>query len=472
MTALASEPAGRDASNTEFSFPLSEAQIGIWNAQHIAPQVPLTVAQYVEIHGEFDASVLGRAMRLCAADLQSLRLRIVEVAGEPRQLVGPDSPIEVVPHDFRSCADPRAAAMSWMRRDAAVPIPVLGDRLFETAALRVGDDEYLWYAKMHHIAIDGYGAMLLVARIAEHYTALIGGTAASPVVARDLYSIYESERDYRDSEQFERDRQFWSERLAAIGSEFSLSDRHGPVGAERLIEGGLLDPAATAELAAVRSRFGASRPALLTAGVVAYLAAVTGRQEVTLSLPVTARTTAGLRMSAGYVSNVVPLHFEVTGDHSIEDLVGRVDPGIRDALRHQRYRHEDMARDRGAAGTDRGFLGPVVNIMLFHNGIRFGNAAATMHLLSTGPVEDLSVNIYNGSGDGELHIDFIGNPARYTVDELRAHHGRFLAFLADFLSAAPPTRVSELSVLGAAERQLVLRDWALTPAVAADGGFA
>ncbi|WP_081872873.1 non-ribosomal peptide synthetase [Nocardia otitidiscaviarum] len=471
MTALASEPAGRDASNTEFSFPLSEAQIGIWNAQHIAPQVPLTVAQYVEIHGEFDALVLGRAMRLCAADLQSLRLRIVEVAGEPRQLVGPDSPVEVARHDFRSCADPRAAAMSWMRRDAAVPIPILGERLFETAALRVGDDEYLWYAKMHHIAIDGYGAMLLVARIAEHYSALIGGTAASPAVARDLYSIYESERDYRDSEQFERDRQFWGERLAAIGSEFSLSDRHGPAGADRLIEGGLLDPAATAELAAVRSRFGASRPALLTAGVVAYLAAVTGRQEITLSLPVTARTTAGLRMSAGYVSNVVPLHFDVTGDQSIADLVGRVDPGIRDALRHQRYRHEDMARDRGAAGTDRGFLGPVVNIMLFHNGIRFGNAAATMHLLSTGPVEDLSVNIYNGSGDGELHVDFIGNPARYTVDELRAHHARFLTFLADFLSTAPENRLSELSIMGAAERQLVLRDWALTPAVTADGGF-
>ncbi|WP_306359963.1 non-ribosomal peptide synthetase [Nocardia sp. CC227C] len=471
MTALASEPAGRDASNTTFSFPLSEAQIGIWNAQHIAPHVPLTVAQYVEIHGEFDASVLGEAMRLCAGDLQSLRLRIVEVAGSPRQLVGPDSPVDVARHDFRSCDDPRAAAMSWMRRDAAVPIPILGDRLFSTAVLRVGDDEFLWYAKMHHIAIDGYGAMLLVTRIAEHYTALIGGTTASPAVAKDLHSIYESERDYRESEQFERDRQFWSERLAAIGSEFSLSDRHGPVGGDRLIEGGLLDPTATTELGMARARFGASRPAVLTAGVVAYAAAVTGRRDVTLSLPVTARTTAGLRMSAGYVSNVVPLHFDIDDGHSIADLVGQVDPGIRDALRHQRYRHEDMARDRGAAGADRGFLGPVVNIMLFHNGIRFGNAAATMHLLSTGPVEDLSVNIYNGSGDGELHIDFIGNPERYTVDELRAHHTRFLAFLGDFLCAAPPTPLAELSVMGDAERRLVARDWALTPAVAADGVF-
>ncbi|WP_327146071.1 non-ribosomal peptide synthase/polyketide synthase [Nocardia sp. NBC_01327] len=464
MTALASEPAGRDASDTVFSFPLSEAQIGIWNAQHIAPDEPLTVAQYVEIHGDFDVARLEQAARLCARDLQSPRLRIVEVAGNPRQVVGPDEPIDMARHDFRSCDDPRAAAMSWMRRDSAMSIPLLDHRLFESAVLRTGDDEYLWYAKMHHIAIDGYGAMLLVARIAEHYTALTDGAAPSQSAAKDLHSIYESELAYRESAAFAEDRRFWRGRLNAIGSTFSLSDRYGAAGAERWIEGGVLPATCRTELDAVRERFGASRPALLTAGVAAYLAAVTGRTQVTLSLPVTARTTPELRMSSGYVSNVVPLHVDIAAHTTVADLVGRVDPSIRDALRHQRYRHEDMQRDRGAAGEHRSFFGPVVNIMLFHNGLRFGRAAATMHLLSTGPVEDLSVNIYNGSGAGELHVDFIGNPARYTADELRAHHRRFLDYLTEFLSTAPESVLADLAVMGPAEQELVLRDWARTPA--------
>ncbi|MFC9893512.1 non-ribosomal peptide synthase/polyketide synthase [Nocardia sp. NPDC127579] len=466
MTALASEPAGPDAPNTASAFPLSEAQIGIWNAQHIAPDVPLTVAQYVEIHGAFDTSVLDRAMRLCAEDLQSLGLRIVEVAGAPQQFIDVNGAFEIDRHDFRACDAPRDAAITWMRRDVEVPIPVTGEQLFTVAVLRVGDEEYLWYAKMHHIAIDGYGAMLLVARIAEHYTAIVEGRAPSPSAARELRSIYEAETAYRTSAAFDEDREYWRRQLDAIDEVFTLSDRSGPAGARRWIESGILTAAVVQRLDSVRERFTASRPALLTAGIAAYLGAVTGRAEVTLSLPVTARTTPDLQMSAGYVSNVVPLHIEVGRDGTIADLVARVDPSIRGALRHQRYRHEDMRRDRGVAGEHRDFFGPVVNIMLFHNGIRFGHADATMHLLSTGPVEDLSINIYNGAGGGELRVDFIGNPARYTADELHAHHRRFLDFLSEFLLAAAESKIDQLNVLDAAERALVLRDWALTPAVA------
>ncbi|WP_067720863.1 non-ribosomal peptide synthetase [Nocardia yamanashiensis] len=466
MTALASEPAGRDASDSISHFPLSAAQSGMWNAQHIAPDVPLTVAQYVDIPGDFDADLLAEAMRLCADDLQSFRLRVVEVAGSPRQVIGPDEPIEVVRHDFRDCDDPRAAALDWMRADVAVPIPVLGERLIETAVLRLGDREYLWYAKMHHIAIDGYGAMLLVARIAEHYTALAAGTDPSPSAAHELRAVYESECAYRASAQFTRDREFWLDRLDGLHEATSLSDRYGPAGAHRLQESGLLDPESTVQLASARARFEASRPAVLTAGVAAYLAAVTGREEVTLSLPVTARTTNELRMSAGYVSNVVPLRVRVGRDCTVTELVEQVGTRIREALAHQRYRHEDMQRDRGGSGDHRDFFGPVVNLMLFHNGIRFGTVDATMHLLSTGPVEDLSINVYNGSGAGELFVDFLANPDRYGDTELRDQHRRFLGYLAKFLAAAPQHPVSDIPVLEPAERELLVRDWAITPATA------
>ncbi|WP_405497091.1 non-ribosomal peptide synthase/polyketide synthase [Nocardia sp. NBC_00511] len=466
MTALASQPAGRDVSDNASRFPLSVAQLGIWNAQHIAPAVPLTVAQYVHVRGDFDIELLAQALRLCADDLQSIRLRLVEVGGSPYQEVGPDVPIEIARHDFRDCDRPVDAAMEWMRRDVTVPIPLLGARLFETFVLQVGDHEFLWYAKMHHIAIDGYGAMLLVARIAEHYTALAEQTTPSHSAAYDLRSIYESESAYRASADFGGDREFWRERLDGLGPATSLSDRFGPADAHRHVESGLLGSACVAGLTGVRDRFGTSRSALLTAGVAAYLAAMTGRDTITLSLPVTARTTPALRVSAGYVSNVVPLRVDVEPGITVAELVAQVDPRIRDALAHQRYRHEDMQRDQGGAGNHRDFFGPVVNFMLFHTGIRFGAAEATMHLLSTGPVEDLSINVYNGSGDGELLVDFIANPTRYTADELRDHHRRFLDFLAEFLVAAPQSDVSALPVLTAAERDLVLRDWAITPPAA------
>lgn len=43
-----------DSSDTPAPFPLSSGQTGIWNAQHIFRNVPLTVAHYIEVRGELD----------------------------------------------------------------------------------------------------------------------------------------------------------------------------------------------------------------------------------------------------------------------------------------------------------------------------------------------------------------------------------------------------------------------------------
>ncbi|MBB5918301.1 amino acid adenylation domain-containing protein [Nocardia transvalensis] len=438
------------------SFPLSEAQLGMWRAQHIAPEVPLSVAQYVDIPGDLDIDVLDEAIDRCAADLQSVHLRIVEDDGEPSQSVATDIRIRTERVDLRAERDPRAAAMTWMERDAATPMDALRGPLFESALLRIADAHYLWYAKMHHIAIDGYGAMLVVSRIVEWYNAQVDDRDASPLAAEELYEVYRCEQEYRESADFDADRRYWLGQIESMPEEFGLSRRFAPPGPRRRTAGAHLDSRTAALLDAAREQSGASRPALFIAALAGYLAAVTGNDDVVVSLPVTARTTPVLRAAAGYVSNVVPLRIPVDAEVTAPDLVRATADRIREGLAHQRYRHEDIQRHRGSAGNRRRFFGPVVNIMLYHNQIRFGTAIGTMQLVSTGPVDDLSINIYNGSDGDGLHIDFVGNPDRYDPEELEGHHRRFLDYLAVFLSADPGTPVSRLPLMSAAEQARLL----------------
>ncbi|WP_280379759.1 non-ribosomal peptide synthetase [Nocardia wallacei] len=467
MTSLAPESAGYTESEAEGRFPLSAAQTGIWNAQHMTPDVPLTVAQYVEIRGRLDIAALDRAIAGAAADLQSLWLRVVEVEGTPWQLVDSGVPLGSEVVDVRAEPDPRAAARRWMERDASAPMPLSGP-LFRSAVLLVADNEYLWYAKMHHIAIDGYGAMLLAARIVERYNAAAAGTAPGPASAGTLYEVYTAELEYRDSASFVEDRRYWLDRLAGVPECFELSDRPAPAGAGRRTETGAVDTAATALFGSARERFGVSRPALFAAALAGYFSAVTGSPDVVLSLPVTARTTPLLRASAGYVSNVVPLHLPVDAGATVDHLVRTAADRLEEALRHQCYRHEDLRRDLGSANNRRGFFGPVVNLMLYHNRMRFGDADATVHVVSTGPVEDLSINIYNGAGDAGLHVDFVGNPDRYDSAELRAHHRRFLAYLGRFLAAGPQAVVADLPLLSPDEHERLTAQAAVRVPIVSD----
>ncbi|WP_280502289.1 condensation domain-containing protein, partial [Nocardia farcinica] len=169
---LAGHPSARDLSErlVDRLFDLSPAQTALWYAQRIRPDVPLTIAQYVEIRGDLDVGRLLYAVERCGAENQSAYLRVLEVDGTPKQVVDSGRRPGWGRLDLRDQPDPRAAAMRWMSEHAASPIDIENDPLVTNIILRVGDREHFWYARAHHILIDGYAAMTGVARTAEIYT--------------------------------------------------------------------------------------------------------------------------------------------------------------------------------------------------------------------------------------------------------------------------------------------------------------
>ena len=195
--------------------------------------------------------------------------------------------------------------------------------------------------------------------------------------------------------------------------------------------------------------------AAAVAAFALYFARGTGTEDVVLSLPVTARTNRVLRGSGGMISNVVPLRLAVTATTTVAELSAAASLELTGALRHQRYRTEDMRRDRGL-GAERGFFGPAINIMNFHPEVVLGSVTGRFHVLSTGPVEDLSVNIYPSASGEAPRIDFEANPHLYTADVLSDHVRRYVELLSRYMQALPDTRVHDLEILSEAERKSIV----------------
>src|SRR5690606_11590143 len=183
---------------------------------------------------------------------------------------------------------------------------------------------------------------------------------------------------------------------AGVGEPMTLSsvtaagDTHDP-GRHRATA--VLAPEVDTLLTDAIATHSSANSALIVAALAAYVRSVTGDPDVVLSLPVSARTTVALRRSAGVVSNVVPLRVRFDEHTTVADVVRQTELQITGALRHQRYRSDDIRRDCGYSRDARGFFGPMVNIMLFHDELKFDDIAGQLHVLATGPVEDLSINI-------------------------------------------------------------------------------
>ncbi|MBF5002257.1 amino acid adenylation domain-containing protein, partial [Nocardia sp. BSTN01] len=451
-------------------FPLSPAQLGIWYAQHLDPQVPITIAQYVDLRGDIDVEVLSRASLDASHELGSGFVRIVERDGQPLQYVDhtlADS--DGVDHvDLRDAEDPEAAAHEWMRADIAHPLNMVTDRLVRSVALQLADDHWFWYSRAHHIALDGFGAVNQVNRIAERYTAYRDGVEPKPLKASDLRDLVESELAYRDSTRFQTDKEHWAQRVAGLEEGTSLAGRNAPPAPLNTVVGAALSNERNDLLAAAVRAHDSTPSVLLIAGFAAYLAQWTDAEDVILSLPVTARTTAVMRRSGGATSNIVPLRLHVGHDTTVAELLRSVQTEVSGALRHQRYRHEDIRRDAAAASRESGvgdgvvtteFFGPWVNIMLFQDELKLGNTPGRLHVLSTGSIEDLGVNFYQTEGGARSRIDFETNPNLYTEDEARHHHSRFLEFFDRFLQAGEQDRLWGLPITTAVERDATVTGW-------------
>ncbi|WP_110471408.1 non-ribosomal peptide synthase/polyketide synthase [Williamsia limnetica] len=458
------------------TFAMTEAQRGIWYAHQFDSEVPLSVSAYVEFRGPMDLEALAKAVHYTASETESGLLRVVETDAEPRLYVDRDLDVPLQFVDLRHESDPHERAMEFMTAHRTKPVDLQTDRLLEVFLLELGEDHRIFYCWGHHLAFDGYAAMFMMTAVGQRYGALVDGRDYTPMTSATMTEISELDHAYRSSEDFNSDREFWKQQLDGIDPEVAETARaslsrtetiRGTAAGEETsasaiarIEYGQLSSELAATLRAVAADNGVRPASVVTAAVALYLAGYTGRNQTVISLPVAARTSDLMRTSAGMTSNVLPIGVTATPRMTIAELLTHANHQIKHALKHQRFRHEDILRDLlGDSGSEREFFGPMVNVMLFFSHIDFGPVSGEVHLLSTGPVEDLSVNVYENFGSDEIMFDLEANPNRYTNDEVRGHHQRIEALLEALVTSDPQTTVSHLDNVRPDERRRVLSDW-------------
>ncbi|MBB5937401.1 non-ribosomal peptide synthetase [Streptomyces zagrosensis] len=390
---------------------------------------------------------------------------------------------------------PDAVALAWMRADLATPFDLAAGPLFQHALFRVGDERWLWYQRVHHLVMDGYGYSLLARRVAEVYTALAADTEPGPSPFGRLTELVAADHAYRSDEAYHKDRAYWAAEIGVDLGHFGANTGQEDTGQEGAGQGDAaggggpravdvpgapnlagrtalpdrtfvrhtahLGHQETERLRTLAASLRATWPDLLFATQALYLSRATHSENVVLGLPMMGRMGSTALRIPGMVMNVLPLRLRVSPQDTLADLVRQVVLGIRAARRHQRYRYEDMRRDLGLLGDGRALVGPLINVMPFDYGLTFAGARSQAHNLATGPVDDLTVNIYDRADGAGLRIDYDGNPQLYTEPELATHQRRFLDLLARVADPGtePHAPLGDLAVLTAAERTQVLAEF-------------
>ncbi|MGB3675252.1 MAG: condensation domain-containing protein, partial [Candidatus Nanopelagicales bacterium] len=305
-------------------FHLSRTQEGLWFLQQLYPDVPLVVAQYIEMRGKVDYSLLNKVSIDASWELQSPGIRLIEIGGQPFQLA--DATIEdgLSYIDFRDRANPVHDAQQWMVEQYCRPLDVLSDRLIAATLLQLDTEHFYLFSWSHHLVLDGHGAMALMNRAAELYTHAMHGTDAPAFRGLPVQDLYLLDATYRDSSRFATDRDHWARRLAKVQEPVSLARGTAHASMPARLVAGALSSEVVAGIAKVTERVKSYDVPVIAAAFAAFLSQMTGRGDVVLSLPISARTTASSRRSGGTVSNIVPIRVRIDPTLRFEQVVRNV----------------------------------------------------------------------------------------------------------------------------------------------------
>ncbi|MEO3755190.1 amino acid adenylation domain-containing protein [Streptomyces sp. B6B3] len=441
--------------------PLSAGQQGVWFAHQMDPSgQKYTCAEYIDIEGPVDVSRFRAAWSLLRDEADVLRVRHVVQNDGLWQALVPDHGAHLDLVDCTPFDDPVGRALRLMREDVTTPVDLAAGPLSAFALYQVSASRFLFYYRIHHVVVDGYGVHLLGQRLAEIYSELADGEQDVTPAFGPLSALLAEEAAYRDSPGFLADRDHWVRRLDDLPEPPRVPGRQDgragpPDGSLRLRLTSTLSGNDFERLQKTAATVGTTWQILMMTVIGAYLHRATGRRDLVLGVPVTGRRSAEARKVPGMATNTVPVRLRVSPTAGLARLVPELTRELADALRHERFRLEDIQRALGLADEAGALIGPIVNLMPYGGALRFGDAPATSHNLASGPALDLSVTVRPEPGGEAMSLVLEGNPDLHDRESLAAHQERLTAFLRTAVSV-PGAPVASLDLLLPAEQRRFL----------------
>jgi amino acid adenylation domain-containing protein len=443
-------------------YPLSPAQRQMWSIAGRLPGVPLfSIPGALKADGPLDPELLERSLALLVRRHDALRTRVLATEAGPVQVVEPGAELPLGYADLTGSADPVAEAERLMA--AAVREPIALDRapMLRAAAYRIAADRHLLYFNIHHMVSDGWSLSLLLADAARIYRALVAGTevpATKP--GPDAAELVAAGLAGRDSAEAERQRVYWTERLAPPWP--PLADGPGsrfravrPASAIDLLRSRTcrrtLDTATTAAIRAAARRLRLTDFMAVATAYALTLRSWSGQSDIRIGTLLANRARPGTDEVVGLVANSAVLRIPAA-DADPAELAVRVRATCEGAYANQEVAFEDVLEALHRDHPEAKRSGPLFEVMLVMqeeirvaaapDRLRFAPYRATTDVLGA-PVAvttcDFLLNVV--PWDGELQLTLRYRPAvtdRATAVSLLDDVAAQLAAMPDWAGTPAP----------------------------------
>ncbi|HXO22437.1 MAG TPA: SDR family NAD(P)-dependent oxidoreductase [Thermoanaerobaculia bacterium] len=330
---------------------LSAAQQRMWFAEQLQKDSwALNSTTPLRLRGLLDRAALDRAMNELVARHEALRTSFHLFAGEPVQVIGergelplPIVDLQALPGDRREAETQRLTLAEGRQ-----PFDLTRAPLFRVRLLRLGPDDQLLIAALHHIITDEWSMKLLTRELSALYSAFHRGEGSPLLPLRIQYADYAVwQRRWLQGEASEREMAFWRRQLRPPLAGVQLATdrpRSAATTSRGAYHSSRLAPDLTDELRELAQKEIATPFMALLAIYGILLSQAGGQGDFVVLTDVANRANRDTESIIGYFVNLVALRMEISGGCTFRELLQRVRKMALDTLAHQAMPFDELMK--------------------------------------------------------------------------------------------------------------------------------
>jgi amino acid adenylation domain-containing protein len=448
---------------------LSYGQQRLWFLDQLEPGNPLyNIPSVVHLRGHLRLDALERSLNEVVRRHESLRTSFALVDEQPVQIIAPAEPVTLPVFNLESLTEPEreAEAQRLAGVEAQKGFDLESGPLWRASILRLDETEHVLLLTMHHIVSDGWSMGVLVREVAALYRAFCEGRVSplpEPAIQYADFAAWQRER--LSGETLEQQLSYWRRQLSGELAALDLpTDRARPAlpsgrGRRQPFK---IERELTASLKALGQHEGVTLFMTLLAAFQVLLARYTGQEDIAVGTPIANRTRPELEELIGFFVNTLVLRMDLSGDPDFRGLLHRVREVTLGAYAHQDVPFEKLVEElQPERDTGRSPLFQVMLILQNTPVETLELPALSLHPLDTysGRAKfDLVLNLHETAQGLEGAVEYSTDLFDAgTIERMLVHFQLVLQNIA----ANPGQKLSQVSLLGDAERRQILEEWGI-----------
>ena len=444
--------------------PLSFGQERLWFLSRYEMETGLyNVPVTLRLRGALNIEAIQASLQEIVARHDVLRTSFPEVGDSPIQSIDSETelPVEVIEIGEGELAQA-------LRQQARQSFDLSHGPLIRASLFQITGEDHVLLVVLHHIVCDGWSLGVMLRELGLLYDAFSRGLASPLQPLPIQYADFsEWQREWLQGNLLEKQLEYWKHQLADLEAMDLPTDR--PYPAKPTLAGGTeisrLSGPLVAKLKSLSRQRDVTLFMTLLAGFKILLYRYTGSTDIVCGSPVANRNRQEIEPLIGFFVNTLVLRTALAADSSVAELLWQ----IRE-ISLQAYAHQDIPFERlveALAPTRDLSRTPLFQTMFVLQNtplpkVLWNGLEATTSVLETGTSKfDLTLAVREDEGEMELSLEY--QTELFDAERMKRllQHYRILL---EQIVVSIDTRISQIDMLSAVERQQLLVEWNRTEA--------